>query len=227
MDILLTAVKRREKAKRMTVSLVFVGDDGQTEGKELDVLEAMWPQDVPMPAEDGDAAAFPVILEKFGADALLYADEVSRAVMKGADLLDYADQPAKALLAKLERRGFRREAAEEAVSYLEKRGMLREEDLMRAYLETLYERKKLGPARMAPELLRHGFSLSRYREAFDDAVGAMDFDRTLDERLQKTSRSALRDPAARQKTAAALARAGFSASSIRRAFDRAEDRDDE
>ena len=153
-------------------------------------------------------------------DALLLADESSRAARKAVDLLACGDQTAKALSEKLRSRGFSKEAISEALRYVLEKRYIREDEQLERFMRQLCDVKRYGLRRIRQEVFAKGFSEECVKTHFAEFAETLDFSSALDVRLSKLRGGIPEDADARRKLIASLMRYGFSPDEIKRAFHR-------
>ena len=149
-------------------------------------------------------------------DALLLADEASRAAVKAVGILAYGDQTAKRLSDKLRAKGFSREACDLALRYVLDKRYIREDEQLEHFMHVLCETKHYGLRRIRQEVYARGFSEQTIRLWFSSVAESLDFDAALEKRLEKVPEETFSDPDKVQRLTASLLRYGFSTDEIRR-----------
>lgn len=149
-------------------------------------------------------------------DALLLADEASRAAVKAVGILAYGDQTAKRLSDKLRAKGFSREACDLALRYVLDKRYIREDEQLEHFMHVLCETKHYGLRRIRQEVYARGFSEQTIRLWFSSTAESLDFDAALEKRLEKVPEETFSDPDKVQRLTASLLRYGFSTDEIRR-----------
>ena len=149
-------------------------------------------------------------------DALLLADEASRAAVKAVGILAYGDQTAKRLSDKLRAKGFSREACDQALRYVLDKRYIREDEQLDHFMHVLCETKHYGLRRIRQEVYARGFSEQTIRLWFSSVAESLDFDAALEKRLEKVPEETFSDPDKVQRLTASLLRYGFSTDEIRR-----------
>ena len=153
-------------------------------------------------------------------EALLLADESSRAAVKAVGFLAYGDQTAKKLTEKLRAKGFSKEACAEAVRWALDKRYIREDEQLERFMHVLCESKRYGLRRIRQEVYSRGFAADTVKAHFSDIAETLDFDAALDERLKKIPSETLSDPDKTRRLTASLLRYGFSPDEIHRALKR-------
>ena len=153
------------------------------------------------------------------AEALLEAEQVSRAIVWSESSLAYGDRSARKMTQKLLAKGFSPRVAARTVGYLKAKGWLRENEaaLRRAEQDV---KKRWGVSRIRNDLYAQGYD----REAIDEAIEALldsdvDFVENCVSVIQKKYGGVPTDTKARQSMKAALLRLGYTPSEIREAME--------
>lgn len=153
-------------------------------------------------------------------DALLLADEASRAAVKAVGILAYGDQTAKRLSDKLRAKGFSREACDLVLRYVLDKCYIREDEHLDHFMHELCETKHYGLRRIRQEVYAKGFSEQTIRLWFSSVAESLDFDAALEARLEKVPEETFSDPDKLQRLTASLLRYGFSTDEIKRGLKR-------
>ncbi len=141
------------------------------------------------------------------------------AFNKAMNILSRRDYCAKELVKKLCEKNIERSYAQSAVEKLEEMGYINDEIYANRLAEQMYNSKGYSPKKIRYELVSKGIS----DEIAQNAVSLLDKDTVLRiiELLRTKYKKNLNDEKGVRRTFAALARAGYSYSDVRTAFNRA------
>ena len=140
------------------------------------------------------------------------------AMRRGENLLAYGSNTARNLTSKLIRRGFTAEEARQATEELEAVGLITESENLRREVEKCV-RKCWGEGRIRSHLYGRGFGRETLKE-LGELLEEIDFSALCVEMIRKKYGGAPRERAERDRVTAALCRYGYSLSTIRSAYNR-------
>ena len=198
----------------VTLSMTAAADDGTEHEERKNLLLFRYF----CQAQNASLPATGAFLSQEECDALLLADEASRAAVKAVGILAYGDQTAKRLSDKLRAKGFSREACDLALRYVLDKRYIREDEQLEHFMHVLCETKHYGLRRIRQEVYARGFSEQTIRLWFSSTAESLDFDAALEKRLEKVPEETFSDPDKVQRLTASLLRYGFSTDEIRRAL---------
>lgn len=151
-------------------------------------------------------------------DGTTEEDSVSAAVARATALLEYGDTSRHRLIRKLTDRGFTEEVASAAADRMEAMGFLREADACRRRAEQGL-RKGWGPLRVTEDLHAQRYPRALIDEVMSSLSDEEDYTARCAAVIRKKYRGVPEDRDERRRMTAALARLGYSVSTVRAAME--------
>ncbi len=160
--------------------------------------------------------------QRFEADQLaqVVGKETARKAMESAlRLIGYRDRSEAEIRRRLSGNDFAEDVVDEVVVRLTNMGLLNDQTFSRNWVKSRTAAKPMGRRRLAWELQSKGVSADAIEQALDGLNEQTEEELALDLARNRATKSDVRDPKFRDKTASFLMRRGFNWNTIARVLD--------